>query len=143
LNCSKAADCAHDLTIGGGAVLSTGLVSGAHQDCLQALGGRNIAFNGVIFGCESANNAQWYLTVNKAGTTILTPPTNVVCDRCEFHPGVNYHTVTIGPSNSSGVRNSLICPGTSRALQFSVLAGAVNPIDVNNTKPWPADPRCW
>jgi hypothetical protein len=24
-----------------------------------------------------------------------------------------------------------------------VLAGAVNPIDVNNTKPWPADPRCW
>ena len=111
LNCSNGADCAHDLTIGGGIVMSTGRNGSAHQDCMQAMGGRNITFNGVIFGCETANNAQWYLTVNTVGTMTPTPPMNVVCDRCEFHPGKTYHGVTIGPSRSSGVRNSLVCPG--------------------------------
>jgi hypothetical protein len=143
LNCSNVVDCAHDLTIGGGIVTSSGHYKTAHQDCMQALGGRNITFYGVIFGCQTANNAQWYLSVNKAGTLPLTPSVNVICDHCQFHPGGTYHSVTIGPSRSSGVRNSLVCPGTSRALQFSVLAGAVSPVDVNNTKPWPTDPRCW
>ena len=143
LNCSNGSNCAHDLTIGGGIVVSTGRNSSAHQDCMQALGGRNITFNGVIFGCETANNAQWYLTVNTVGTMTPTPPTNVVCDRCEFHLGKTYHGVTIGPSRSSGVRNSLVCPGASRALQFTITTGAVSPIDVNNKKPWPSDPQCW
>jgi hypothetical protein len=143
VSCSKGTDCAHDLTIGGGTVLSAGRNGSAHQDCMQALGGRNITFNGVIFGCQTANNAQFYLTVNTAGTMIPTPPTNVVCDRCEFHPGRMFHGVTIGPSRSSGVRNSLVCPGSSQSLQFTVLTGAVSIVDVNNTKPWPSDPRCW
>jgi hypothetical protein len=143
VNCSNGLDCAHDLTIGGGTVLSAGRNRSAHQDCMQALGGRNITFNGVVFGCETANNAQWYLTVNTVGTMTKTPPTNVVCDRCEFHLGKTYHGVTIGPSKSSGVRNSLVCPGGSLSLQFTITTGAVSPIDVNNAKPWPSDPRCW
>jgi hypothetical protein len=143
LSCSKGSNCAHDLTIGSGFVSSSGHNPSAHQDCMQALGGRNITFNGVVFGCQSANNAQWYLTVNTAGTMTPTPPRNVICDRCEFHPGGAYHGVTIGPSWISGIRNSLVCPGSSRPLQFSVLTGALSVIDVNNTKPWPSDPRCW
>jgi type II secretory pathway pseudopilin PulG len=143
VSCSKGSDCAHDLTIGGGTVLSAGRNGSAHQDCMQALGGNNITFTGVVFGCQTANNAQWFLTVNTAGTMTPTPPRYVVCDRCEFHPGAMYHDVTIGPSWSSGVRNSLVCPGGSQSLQFAITTGAVTPIDVNNQKPWPSDPRCW
>jgi hypothetical protein len=142
VSCSNGSDCAHDLTIGGGTVTSSGHNSSAHQDCMQAMGGRNITFSGVIFACQTANNAQFYVTINKQAA-VATPPIDLVCNGCEFHPGTGYHSVTIGPSIRSGAVKSLVCPGTSPALQWLVLFGAQSVIDVNNTKPWPSDPRCW
>lgn len=129
----------HDVTVDDGQVVGTRHYPGTHQDCMQALSGRDVLVKNVMFACHSATNAQWYID----GLGDVSKPTNVVCDGCSFFPG-GFHSVTIGLSDSSGVRNSLVCPGLSQGLQFDVHPDAANFVDVNNVKPWPAsaDPRC-
>jgi hypothetical protein len=131
----------HDLTINGGTVTSDARYPTSHQDCLQALSGLHILVQHVVFACANANNAQWYID----GLGATSKPVDVVCDSCEFHPGGNLHSVTVGMSSTSGVRNSLVCPGAAKALQFYVDSTAVKPVNTGNTKPWPQglDPRCW
>jgi hypothetical protein len=137
----KISGATHDLTISGGTVSSDAHYSTAHQDCLQALSGKHVLVQNVVFACSSANNAQWYMD----GLATTSKPLDIVCDTCEFHPGKMLHTVTIGLSASSGVRNSLVCPGSAKNLQFYVDPTAVTPVNTGNTKPWPQglDPRCW
>ena len=74
-----------------------------------------------------------------------TPPTDVVCVDCQFHTTPTaLHGITISYTDRSGFRNSLICPGSAKNLQFLVDANAKSPVDVNNVKPWPAgsDQEC-
>jgi hypothetical protein len=136
--CESLDNCVHDLVIGGGTVASAGIYPGSHQDCFHAMGGYRISVTGVVFACAYANNAQWFLTVNKQSST-PTPPVDVICNQCEFWPGPSsYHSVTIGPSKRSGVMNSLVCAGTVQNLQFDVDPSAADVIDWNNTRPWPS-----
>jgi hypothetical protein len=109
VNCTTGTNCAHDLTIDNGTITGDDLYPGDHKDCLQALGGRHIHLNYVVFACKAANNAQFYLSYNKQAA-VATPPVDVVCDHCEFHP--TRRTTT--PSRS-GRETRSACPTRSFA----------------------------
>lgn len=133
----NAAPVAHDLTIGSGYVKCWDKLPVLHQDGAQIMGGTSIHFEGVHFDCgrplpATLIDADWF--VNKGGSMDSTP-TDIICDGCEFGPGAA-HTVNLGESIDSGVRNSTICPDrTSFNGAFDLTGGAFSWIDENNTQP--------
>lgn len=121
---------AHDIVIDGGYIECDFAPAGVHQDGVQVMGGARITFRNLsITGCRTDA-----FFVNKAGSG-KTTPTDVVCESCYFGPGAA-HTVNIGTSVRSGVRDSVACQDTTRRngnIEFG--SGAVNPVNVNNTQP--------
>lgn len=72
------ANAAHDLVIEDGYVRCHGKASGAHQDAIQVMGGRNLTFKSILF--EGADTQGIF--VNKAGSGATTP-TDIVFEDCK------------------------------------------------------------
>jgi Ca2+-binding RTX toxin-like protein len=121
-----------NLTIGGGYIRCYAQTQG-HQDGIQAMGGRNVTFNGLQIKCGSNPNAQLFINSVNGGN-----PTNVVCNGCLLGRGAA-STLLIKSSSGSGARNSTICKGR----YFDVrIEGAVSPVNTGNTVIPSTDPRC-
>jgi hypothetical protein len=69
---------AHDLEILDGYVRCHGKASGAHQDGIQVMGGRNLTFKSILF--EGADTQGIF--VNRAGSGATTP-TDIVFEGCK------------------------------------------------------------
>jgi Right handed beta helix region len=72
------AQAAHDLEILDGYVRCHGKASGAHQDGIQVMGGRNLTFKSILF--EGADTQGIF--VNRAGSGATTP-TDIVFEDCK------------------------------------------------------------
>jgi hypothetical protein len=123
---------AHDISIGGigSTITLTGISSPKdHQDAIQVTSGNNVY---LILSTDgpTATNGQFY--INATGTSL---PNNVVCMGCKFKPNpTHFNNVIINGSTNSGVIDSIICPDAKPdPLQIGPMA--VNPVNVNNTKP--------
>jgi hypothetical protein len=128
----KVAEGAHDVTVGGGTIDCDGPFADVHQDGIQVMGGSRITFTGLYVACDSANDAQF--RVSMAGSATV-PPDQIICMQCAFHPGpAAYHDVTVGISTNSGAVESTVCPSLSPGMVYDVSA-ATNPVNVNNTFP--------
>jgi len=128
----------HDLTINGGIVQCAGpSTDGTHQDGTQVMGGTNITYRNLVIDCYGpAGGGNFF--VQQAGSG--GAPRNVICDHCALGPHrASTHNVNLGPSYSSGVRNSLVCRSGASAFYAS---GATSPVNVNNTFPSSGDARC-
>jgi len=128
----------HDLTIGGGIVACAGpSTDGTHQDGTQVMGGTNITFNRVVFDCYGpAGGGNFF--VQQAGSG--GKPTSVVCVHCALGPHRSRtHNLNLGPSVSSGARDTLICKSGASAFYAS---GATSPVNVNNILAPSGDARC-
>ena len=121
----KVAEGAHDVLIESGSVECRGRKPGAHQDGVQALGGRGIMFRDFRVDCPTATNSAFFI---RQGGISKTVPTDIVCDGCYFRGGA--YAVRVNESRRSGVRNSTICTGEFGALK--ILDGATRPVDENN-----------
>lgn len=132
LKVNAPAPAAHDLTIGGGYIRCHAQARG-HQDGIQAMGGRNITFQGLEIRCGSNPNAQLFINSVNGGN-----PANIVCDGCLLGRGAAT-TLLIGSSSGSGARNTTICEGR----YFDVrIEGATAPVNTGNSVIPSTDPRC-
>lgn len=132
LKVNAPAPAAHDLTIGGGYIRCHAQTRG-HQDGIQAMGGRNITFQGLQILCGSNPNAQLFINSVNGGN-----PTNIVCDGCLLGRGAA-STLLIGSSSGSGARSSTICEGRYFDIRIQ---GASAPVNAGNTIIPSTDPRC-
>jgi hypothetical protein len=124
----------HDLTIGGGYVQCAGAsTNGTHQDGTQVMGGRNITYKNLVIDCYGGGGGN--LFIQRAGGET---PTNVICDHCALGPH-HPNNINLGPSVSSGARNSLVCKSRNPAFRDP---GASSPVNVNNTYATSGDARC-
>lgn len=129
----NSAPVAHDLTIGGGYVVCHDKSPILHQDGIQVMGGTNILFSGLAIHCgrPDATFVDADFFVNKGGAGDSTP-TNIICDGCTLGGGAA-HTVNLGESLRSGVRNSCLEPDKTRfGGSFDLTGGAVEPVNENN-----------
>lgn len=131
----KIASGVHDLTIDGGNIQCLDKAPTLHQDGVQVMGGTNIALNNLTINCGRENDTliDSNIFFNQSGTS-TSPPTNVVCDGCWLGPWAA-HTVNLQTSESSGVRNSTVCPGKFPNLTFTVASDAHNAVNSNNLRP--------
>lgn len=127
---------AHDIVIEGGYVRCTAIEDGAHQDAVQAMGGRNIIFRNVEFDCLGNSN----FFVNRGGSGATTP-TDIVCEGCRFGPS-SATTVRVNNAIRSGVRSSRICVGRRVDDPIYFSENTVGPVDVGNTILPESDPLC-
>jgi hypothetical protein len=124
---------AHDISIGGiGSTITLNGISSPknHQDAIQVTSGNNVYLDNIFTDGPTATNGQLY--INATGTSL---PNNVVCTGCKFKPNpTHFNNVIINGSSNSGVIDSIICPDAKPdPLQIGPMA--VNPVNVNNTKP--------
>ena len=121
---------AHDVTIGGGSIVCTGHVQGAHQDAIQAMSGARVTFNHLSVNCPTANNAGFF--VNWSGNPSVAYPKSIVCTACYMY-GTQSSTAFVGVrSSQSGLKNSTLCP--SRYFTYRKPKGST-PVDLNNAFP--------
>jgi len=129
----KVAEGAHDLEIDGGSIHCLAKAPTLHQDGIQVMGGDSITFHNMKIDCgrpgESLINSNMFF--NMAGRATL-PPTDVVCDGCQFGGGAA-HTVLIQRSVRSGVSNSILCRAKYPNLTLTIGSAAVDPVNVSNT----------
>jgi hypothetical protein len=124
----------HDLTIEGGYVQCAGPSSnGTHQDGTQVMGGKNILYRNLVIDCYGGGGGN--LFIQRAGGET---PTNVICDHCALGPR-HPNNINLGPSVSSGARNSLVCKTRNTPYRAP---GATSPVNVNNTRAASGDARC-
>lgn len=131
----KIASGAHDLTVDSGNIQCLDKAPTLHQDGVQVMGGTNISLNNLTINCGRENDTliDSNIFFNQSGTS-TTPPTNVVCDGCRLGSWAA-HTVNLQTSESSGVRNSTVCPGKFPNLTFTIAPDAHNPVNENNLRP--------
>lgn len=126
---NASANAAHDLTIGGGYIRCTAIGASAHQDAVQAMGGRNITFRNLAIDCLGNSN----FFVNKAGANGgATTPTDIVCDHCALGPN-SASTLFVGTSVRSGARDSLVSTGRFAGNTYRITSAAQSPVNVGNT----------
>jgi hypothetical protein len=123
---------ASDVVIGGGYIACHDRDDGVHQDGVQAQSGLRITFRALTIDCPRSNNAAFFVSA-VSGT-----PTDVVCESCTLKPANS--TVNIKTSVRSGVRNSIVCRGTTAGMRIQ--DGAVDPINENNSEVSASDSRC-
>jgi hypothetical protein len=124
----------HDLTIEGGSVQCAGpSTNGTHQDGTQVMGGKNVLYRNLVIDCYGGGGGN--LFIQKAGGET---PTNVICDHCALGPH-HPNNVNLGPSVSSGARNSLVCKTRNTPYRAP---GATSPVNANNTYASSGDSRC-
>jgi hypothetical protein len=88
---------AHDLSVGGGFVDCGTKAEHKHQDAIQAMGGRRIAFRGIVSrGCANS-----FMFVN-SGRRRRSLPTSIVCSGCRAT--TRNYSVFVGRSVASGIR---------------------------------------
>jgi hypothetical protein len=129
----KVAQGAHDLTIGGGSIRCLAKAPKVHQDGIQVMGGARITFDGLDVDCgrPGARLINSNLFIRQAGRSTV-PPTDVVCVGCTFG-GYAAHTVSIQNSIRSGITGSSLCQAKYPRLTLSIGAGAVDPVDRDDT----------
>jgi hypothetical protein len=125
---------AHDLVIESGYIKCHEFVEGAHQDGIQAMGGRSLTFRDLRIDCRGNAN----LFVAEGGLHASTP-TDVVCEGCVLGPH-SAHTLFYGVSVRSGAREATICTGRFRAIRVEPDARAIVE-DGNRVLP-ADDPAC-
>jgi hypothetical protein len=125
---------AHDLVIESGYVKCHDVASGAHQDGVQVMGGRNLTFRDLRIDC--LGNANFFLSEGGSGAST---PTGVVCEGCVLGPNSS-QTLFYAESVRSGARGTTICTGRGRAVR--VEPGAEAMIDEENTVLARDDPSC-
>lgn len=130
LKVQNVAPVAHDFVIESGSIVCDDMVTGAHQDGVQAMGGYRISARNLFIDCQG--NAQWFMAKGGSGGST---PTDVVCDGCVFGPGANSE-LFIADSLRSGARNSYVCGNTR------ITSGAIEPVNVNNQTLPASDPIC-
>jgi hypothetical protein len=129
----------HDLVVESGYVVCHDRVPGKHQDGVQALGGLRVTFRNLHVYCATANNASFFATAGAGGADLPTEgdwPTDVTCDNCQLDGGP--HTLFLGKSIRSGIRNSLVHAGKYRAIR---IGEAVDPV-VENVVELPCGSNC-
>ena len=141
----KVAEGAHDLTVGGGNVFCRAKVADAavHQDGIQVMGGSSITFGNLAIDCGRADDAKIdsNLFIGQ-GSASATPPIGVVCDHCWLGPWAA-HTVSMGPSIRSGLRNrSTVCPAKYANLALTVGTGVVRLVNQRTLMPATC-PHAW
>jgi len=134
---------AQNLTIGtlgvGSQVSASGAsTNGTHQDCLQAMGGRNITFVAVAWDCYGGGGGNVFIQRGGGGAST---PTDIVCVRCAIGPH-HPNAVNLGRSVGSGLRDSLICRPLSGRNPFMADSGAQSAVNVGNLVVAASDPRC-
>lgn len=132
---------AHDLVIGGGYVHATGAAPGAHQDCIQAMGGARILFRNLVLDCTGGGGGNLFINWRSAGAGARVA--DVVCEHCAVGPNHNNPNghVRINDSLRSGIRDSLICQG-SDSTPIALPGDADQPITTPNEIVPNSDPRC-
>jgi hypothetical protein len=122
---------AHDLEISQGQVKCVDKLSILHQDGIQAMWGSHVHFHNMTVDCGRAGvpliDAEMFFNMSGSGTV---PPFDITCDGCFFGSNAA-STVNIQNSDSSGVKNSVICPG--KFFDLRVGPEAKNPVDTPNT----------
>jgi hypothetical protein len=129
---------ASNLTIEGGFIRCTNPAS-ASADGIQAMGGTNIVFQKLRVHCGDGDDsviAQFH--VAKGGSNASTP-TGIVCEDCHLGPD-GTKTVLLGESVSSGIRETVVCPGDNQ--DFDIETGATTPVDSGNQIVAETDPIC-
>lgn len=108
---------AHDINVFGGYLRSHGWNSGAHQDCVQAMGGTRIHFFNVAIDCIGPGGGNFF--VNKAGSGATTP-TDITCTNCAMGPNHQNPAahVRINNAKNSGITDTLVCRGNTRNPVF-------------------------
>jgi hypothetical protein len=121
----------HDLTVKG-SVTCNGKEATAHQDGIQAMGGKNVTFLGFNVSCPSGNNGGIWIN---AGRNHRSTPTNIICMHCDlFERNAAVHVGT--DSVHSGAVDSRLHRGTSPASPADCMRidpGAVSPVISGNT----------
>jgi hypothetical protein len=121
---------ARDILVESGAIVCVAAAAGVHQDGVQVMGGARITLRNLSVDCPFSNSHYF---VARGGSGASTP-TDVVCEGCYFGPRAASHTVLLGTSLRSGMRNSTLCPDRTGGDPVS-LSGASSPIDENNARP--------
>jgi hypothetical protein len=129
---NRSRDAAHDLVIASGYIECHDIAGGAHQDGVQAMGGRNISFRSLTIDCLGNSN----FFVNRAGSG-GTMPTDVVCEGCVLGPRSST-TIRVNDATRSGARNSLFCPGRN----MTEFWGDPSSVNQGNTVLARTDSRC-
>jgi hypothetical protein len=129
---NSSSNAAHDLVIESGYVKCHAMSAGAHQDAVQAMGGRNLTFRNITFDC--LGNSNFFVTTGGGGATT---PTDVVCEGCTLGPRSST-TIRVNNAIRSGARNSLLCPGRN----MTTFWGNPSYVNVNNTILNRTDSRC-
>jgi hypothetical protein len=121
---------ATSLSIGGeGSSISCNTApGGGHQDGIQVLGGTDVTFTGFNDACQSSTNAQLFISGINGSL-----PTRIYFVHGKLNPVTpHFHNVTIGPSVSSGVIDSVVCPDQNASSPYVVNANAVTPVPQND-----------
>jgi hypothetical protein len=129
----KVAEGVHDLAIGSGSIQCAAKLATVHQDGVQVMGGLRITFRGLRIDCGRSDEGliNSNLFIKRSGRSV-NPPTDVVCVDC-FLGGSAAHTASIQESVRSGLVSSTLCTAKYSKLTMTIGAGAVDPVDVDNT----------
>jgi hypothetical protein len=130
---------ASNLTVQSGLIRCYAHAAGKHQDGIQITGGSHIRLVNFDVGCYSANNSQVWM--NPAGVGSSTGANDVVFvgghfqgffGVGQFGKGGSYGFANV-QSTSSGVKNAVLCPGSSPKLTYYQGPEAVLPVNTGNT----------
>jgi hypothetical protein len=128
----KVAEGVHDLTVDGGSIRCLAKAPRVHQDGIQAMGGQNITFHGLLVDCGRRDtrkiNSNLFI---KQGLHSTLPPSDIVCEECSFGAWAA-HTVSVQTSIRSGVVDSTLCVARFPALTLDIGPGAVAPRNSDN-----------
>jgi hypothetical protein len=114
----KVGEGAYDLRVESGLIECSYRTGGAHQDGVQAMGGRNVTFENLKVVCPSGNNGAFF--VNK-GTQSAEVPTNIVCDTATCVRQTR--PCTSGSTRSRAVLATPPCGSAPRRSRRSTVAG--------------------
>jgi hypothetical protein len=135
----------HDLQITGD-ITCTAKLDAAHQDGIQAMGGKNILIGSTTqtgamrINCPTGNNGGVWINAGKTDGQLVDPdpstwPTNVIVDHADVLE--RNAAVHIGAGSvASRVRNSLLHLGTSASAPPNCIridSAAVSPVAESNT----------
>lgn len=134
----------HDLVVESGLVVCGG-PHGDHRDAVSIMGGRDVTFRDFVTDCGRLSDpfgagvvSEWSPSQGGSNVTI---PTRIVCDHCVFMAGAS-NTVIADRSNSSGARNSIVCPDRTPPNRWLVDGTTVGLVNVGNLEPPATDARC-
>jgi hypothetical protein len=142
---NSSTNAAHDLVIESGVAICHARLPGYHQDGWQSLGGARITVRNFVWACGDladpfGSGVAQAVVIARAGAGVTTP-TDTVVEHSVLMPGAA-HSVAVGESLRSGVRNSVVCPDRTGLVPFTNLGGAADFVYEAIDEAPVSDPRC-